>query len=93
MKAIEGVTAVPQNVIEVACPASPQGDLHMCLYAVSAGRWKCNTCGLAGDSEGYAHLNSLEAERHHLAIELEIREFEFEIAARRHDERQANELP
>ena len=69
--------AIPKMV---ACPGSALGKYHECLYNLSTGIWKCEECGLAGNTNGYAQLNSLEAERHRLAIELDIKEYEQKLA-------------
>ncbi len=67
------------TIRQVACPASPLGELHMCVYEIDRGVWKCRTCGLGGTTSGFARLNDLEAERHRLATELDIRTFELEL--------------
>ena len=70
------------SVCEVACPASPLGEIHIAVYDTANGIWKCYQCQIGGTGDGFAHLNSLEAERHRLAIELDIKKFELELAAR-----------
>ncbi len=70
------------KVRKVACPASPLGSMHHCTYDIASGIWKCYRCGIGGTTQGFAHLNELEAERHRLASELDIRTFELELATR-----------
>jgi len=79
------------NSRAVACPAAFLGELHHAVYDLDTGVWKCRSCGLGGNVQGFARLTELEAERHGLQTELDIAIFEKELLARELPHRSAHE--
>ena len=71
------------SIRQTACPASFLGELHHCQYDTERGVWKCFTCGIGGNTSGFAKLSELEADLYRLQNEVEIARFELELVGRR----------